>query len=54
VEEWPQITMLIKKYISSQNRIVNVIELFDNLRREFPYIRSKYELVHIIRTDNEI
>lgn len=51
---WPNIASDIKNYMRKLRRQTNAAELFDHIKEKYPKLRSKYELVHILRTDNEI
>jgi len=53
-EEWPEICNKIKKFIHNKDRQVNASEIFQDIQLNFDKIRSKYELVYIIRSDDEI
>ncbi len=53
-EQWKNICDSIKEAINKSQRQTNVVELLEYVSPKFPKLRSKYELVHIIRSDQEI
>jgi hypothetical protein len=53
-ENWKPICDDAKKILQRYNRQVYVSELLKELRTKYQKIRSKYELVYILRTDLEI
>ncbi len=53
-EQWKDINECAKTILKLSGKQVYVGELLDEIRKKFPSLRSKYELVHILRTDKEI
>ncbi len=53
-EHWGKISKIAKENIKKLQRQVNVVELLESIRKYYPKLRSKYELVYILREDNEI
>lgn len=51
---WPQINLLAKKFLYEIKRQSYVTEILEKIKNEFPLLKSKYELVYILRTDPEI
>lgn len=54
IVEWSDICYKIKIYIRELKRQTNSIELFNFIKVHYPLIRSKYELVYILRNDEDI
>lgn len=52
--EWINICKLSKEFIKRENRQCYITEILGKIKDKFPLIRSKYELVFILRTDPEI
>ncbi len=53
-EQWTEINEYAKIILRSSGRQVYVGEILDQIRINFPSLKSKYELVHILRSDEEI
>lgn len=53
-DEWSEICSELKKYMRVIKRQTNAAELYKNVKGKYPKIRSKYELVYILRNDEEI
>lgn len=53
-KEWIYICNLAKNFLKKAKRQCYITEILEALYDSFPNIKSKYELVHILRTDNEI
>ena len=51
---WGAINTQAKIIMTEIGRQSNAVELFDSLIEIFPKLRSKYELVYILRTNNDI
>ncbi len=53
-QAWGEINKKAKQIIKSIGRQAYVAEIYEPLKKYFPKLRSKYELVHILRRDEEI
>ncbi len=53
-EQWKAITEYAKNILRTSGRQIYVGELLDQIKPSFPNLRSKYELVHILRSDEQI
>lgn len=53
-DEWNKICTELKKYMRVIKRQTNAAELYKNVEEKYPKIKSKYELVYILRNDEEI
>lgn len=54
VDSWPDITKKIVEFLKREKRQLNIIEIMNEVIKYYPNLRSKYELVYIIRNDKEI
>ncbi|MBI3123582.1 MAG: hypothetical protein HYZ10_04180 [Ignavibacteriales bacterium] len=52
--EWGNICETVKDFIRTKTRQCYVTEILENIRNKYPQLRSKYELVNILRNDPEI
>ncbi|MCL4549430.1 MAG: hypothetical protein M1495_12770 [Bacteroidetes bacterium] len=53
-KEWDSICLHAKSFMKKMKRQCYITEILEALCDGYPDIKSKYELVHILRTDNEI
>ncbi len=53
-EKWKEINEYAKTILRASEKQIYVGELLDKIRPIFPNLKSKYELVHILRSDVEI
>lgn len=53
-EEWSSINSQAKTFLKGIKRQYYITEILDDLKKNYPKLKSKYELVHILRADEEI
>ncbi|HMN50240.1 MAG TPA: sigma factor-like helix-turn-helix DNA-binding protein [Ignavibacteriaceae bacterium] len=53
-EVWSSICLLAKNLLAEMKRQCYVTEILEAVKMKFPLLKSKYELVNILRTDDEI
>lgn len=51
---WPNIGQIAAEFLKRENRQVNIIEIMEQVTKQYPSVRSKYELVYIIRNHKEV
>ena len=53
-ETWSSICSIAKKFLQTMKRQCYVTEILEKAKKDYPLLKSKYELVNILRNDKEI
>ena len=53
-ESWEYICFKAKEFMKIRGKQLYVKEILDGIKKDFPLLKSKFELVHILRSDSEI